>query len=171
MHGTTEQLFHNQTTKEKNTMSADVTPHEPSPTSECGDGLKMVNGECVPITDEDVVGSAGAADAQKGGLFAATKAIFEEVLDQKMAEMEQKITTRMNQTVEDLQKEFAVGLRKSLGLSTDPTVTKQELDGAIRKAVLGLKLGGKRTPAGTNTPPPLQKTERPGDIFASYRGN
>lgn len=152
------------------------TAAEPKPTPECGDGMvyDAELGECVPKADSDVAGASAAAGAEKsiGGMLGAVKGIFEDLVDQKFREMEKQLDQRMKQTVDKLQAEFAQGLRKELGLSTDPSVSRTDLDMAIRKAVLDLKLPGqKRTPAGVPLAKPLQKEAKPGDLFASYGRN
>jgi hypothetical protein len=148
------------------------TPVEPKPDTQCGDGMvyDAELGECVPKADSDVVGGGAASGAEKSisGMLGAVKSIFEDLVDQKFAEMEKQFDQRMNATIDRLQRDFASGLRKELGLSTDPSVKKSELESAIRKAVLDLKLTGKRTPASPSMDAPLQKAQKPGDIFASY---
>jgi len=155
-------------------MSAETATSEPAPTNECGDGLVRdpETGECIPKADVEVTTDNSAATAAEKGLFPSVRAVIQEALDKTVKEMEQKMTTMMTDQLTKIQKEFATGLRKELGLKTDPTVTKTELNGAIRKAMLDLKLGdGKKTP---KTIDPLNKgvnpktPEHPGDQFKNY---
>jgi len=154
-------------------MSIATTTREPEPSPDCGDGMvyDAELGECVPKADSDVVGGGAASGAEKSvkGMLGAVKSIFEDLVDMKIQEMEQRFNKQMDATLITLQKQFAVGLRRELGLSDDPSVTKSQLDASIRKAVLDLKVGGKRTPAGTPIDAPLQKAApKPGDVFAQY---
>jgi hypothetical protein len=149
------------------------TPAEPKPSTQCGDGLVWdpETQECVPKADANVAGAAAAGAAEKG-MFAAVKAVMNDALEEMRKEIMASAKNIMKEELEKIQKEFAVGLRKELGLTTDPTVTKTELESAIRKAVLDLKpSGGKKTPAGE----PLQKStetkEKPSAVFANYGVN
>ena len=150
------------------------TPAEPKPENTCPDGMVKdpETGECVPKADADVTQSSQPAAAAEKGMFAAVKAVLKDALDEMRKEIMTEAKAMMKAELDRIQKEFASGLRKELGLSTDPTVTKTELESAVRKAVLDLKAGdGKRTPAG----PALQKSdetpEKIGDIFKNYGVN
>jgi hypothetical protein len=150
------------------------TPAEPKPETECGDGLVYdpESGECVPKADADVTQSsqpAAAAEKGIGGYIGAIDKTFNDWFTNKMREFDERVNKTMDETLKRVQKEFAAGLRKQMGLSNDPTVTKTELDSAIRKAVIDLKINsGKKTPAG----PALQKGEpekpKAGDVFKNY---
>jgi hypothetical protein len=150
-------------------MSAETPASEPSPDSKCGDGMKWSaeKQECVPIESE--AAGPSAASAEKG-MFNAVKSVLKEALDEMRKEIMSEAKAMMKTELSKIQVEFASGLRKELGLSTDPTVTKSELQGAIRKAVLDLKVGGKRTPAGeiAKGADSEDKTPKPGDLFKSY---
>ena len=97
-------------------------------------------GECVPKADQNVAGAGAAAGAEKG-MFDAVRGVLKEALDQMRKEIMVEAKSMMAVELKTIQSEFASGLRKELGLSSDPTVTKNELDTAIRKAVLDLKVG------------------------------
>lgn len=148
------------------------TPAEPEPETQCGEGMVYDKelGECVPKADQEVAGAGAASNAEKG-LFPAVRATIQEALDKTVEEMEQKMVAMMKTELAKIQKEFASGLRKELGLESDPVVTKTELDAVVRKAVLDLKVGDpKKSPAS----PPLNKNQppetptKPGQIFKQY---
>jgi len=152
-------------------MSAEPKASEPAPeTGDCKEGYhKNKEGVCVP--DEKEQAGESAQSAEKG-LFPSVRAVIQEALDKTVKEMEEKMTAMMTEQLSKIQKEFATGLRKELGLSTDPTVTKTELNSAIRKAVLDLKLTDKKTPAGEPIATASPGTpEKPGDLFKSYGVN
>ena len=149
--------------------TAETKPHEPAPDAKpaCPTGeIRNAEGKCVP--DPDAEAGPPAETAEKG-LFPSVKAVIQDALDATVKEMEDKMTKMMAEQIAKIQKEFAVGLRKELGLSTDPTVTKTELNSAIRKAVLDLKLpDGKKTPASTPLVKAVTSTTKPGDIFKHF---
>ena len=148
------------------------TPAEPKPESTCPEGMVKdpETGECIPKADADVAGASAAGAAEKG-LFPAVRETIKEAGEKIIKEMEEKMQLMMKTELSKIQKEFASGLRKELGLNTDPTVTKTELESAVRKAVLDLKAGdGKRTPVA----PLVKSIETPvknGDIFKNYGAN
>ena len=148
------------------------TPAEPKPSTKCGDGLvwNAELEECVPVADKNVVGAGAAASAEKG-MFAAVKAVLNDALTEMRKNVMLEAQTMMKSELKAIQQEFAVGLRKELGLSEDPSVTKSELEGAVRKAVLDLKFTGKKTPASPSLQKASDATERPGDIFNVKGGN
>ena len=149
------------------------TPAEPKPSTECGDGLVWDSElqECVPKADQNVVGTSGAAAAEKG-MFLAVKSVLKDALDQMRTEIMTEANAMMKAELAKIQKEFAVGLRNELGLNGDPTVTKSEVNAAVRKAMLDLKITeGKKTPASPAMQKGTPEKTKPGDIFKNYGAN
>jgi len=150
-------------------MSAETKPHEPAPDAKepCPNGeVRNSEGVCVP--DPNPQAGASAESAEKG-MFLAVKGVLKDALEEMRKETLVAAKAMMETELAKIQKEFAIGLRKELGLTTDPTVTKTELHGAVRKAMLDLKIGdGKKTPASEPLAKSAPKTDKPGDIFKKY---
>ena len=149
--------------------TAEAKPHETAPDAKpaCPTGeIRNAEGKCVP--DPDAEAGPPAETAEKG-LFPSVKAVIEEVGDRIIKEMEEKMQNMMKEELLKIQKEFAGGLRKELGLKTDPTVTKSEMRGLVRKTILDLKIpDGKKTPASTPLAKAVTSTTKPGDIFKHF---
>lgn len=141
---------------------------EPAPCEE-GYHRDPETGECVP--DEEEKPGESPAEAEK--MYQAVRGVIKDALEKVRAEVRAGTDQIVKEELAKIQQQFATGLRKELGLSTDPTVTKSELNSAIRTAMLDLKVEGKRTPASglTKGPEGTGKPEHPVDkLLKEYQG-
>jgi hypothetical protein len=74
-------------------------------------------------------------------------AVIRDVFDLKIAALEKRIDTKIEELLKGKEVEMELALRKGFGLDSDPVIHQSDLVAAIRKASLETSTPAKKTPA------------------------
>jgi len=140
--------------------------------------MARVKEENPEMTDEAARGQCTAQPAPEAEKALGDKliAVMKEYTDHAIEEAKANTAKRIEAVKNETENELIDSIRKGLGLNKDPVVHLSEVEGLVRKIVLGEKPHGKRTETDigekpTEGPEETQKIKSAKTIFKELRKN